>query len=136
MYTMSKDLRGNVNKKAPQTRNYKQPARYPPRFLDATAKAYWRKLLPALEQAGIANEATYELVGTICQAYSTYLLALDHLRKEGRVITSPTGALKSNPWCGVEKDQWSILIRGFKELRIPGEPIKPSVDELDQFLKG
>jgi len=105
-----------------------------PEWIDRQAKSFWKRFTPALLREGILNEATYELVASMCQAFSVYLDCVQRLRVEGRVITSHTGAAKVNPLVAVEKQAWEQFVRGFKELKIAGEPMPTASDELEAFL--
>lgn len=129
------DLKGNVDKKKVKVA-LEQGHTRPPAWLDAMAKDYWKALSGPLHDAGILNVATYELVANMCHAFSTYREAAEKLKKEGRVIKAHTGALKVNPWLTVERTAYDQVLRGYKELGICSDQVKPLADELDAFLEG
>jgi len=105
-----------------------------PTWVNSQGKAWWKRNAPSLLHVGILHEGTFDLVASMAENFGIYLEANRHLREEGRVIESHTGARKVNPYVQVEKQAWEMYCRAFKELRIIGEPVKGSEDELEQFL--
>jgi P27 family predicted phage terminase small subunit len=104
-----------------------------PKWLDKTGRSYWKILTPQLERDGILTDATFDLVAIACQAYSTYRKAHETLEEEGRVITSHTGARKTNPMLAVEKQAFEQLCRVFKELGIAKKPELDGGIDVEEF---
>jgi hypothetical protein len=75
------------------------------------------------------------MVAAMAEHYAVYRSAAETLRQEGRVITTHTGARKTNPLVAVEKQAFDCYARGFKELKIRGEPTAAAPDdEFTRFL--
>ncbi len=103
-----------------------------PKWLDRTAKAYWKRVAPSLTQSGKLNPISFDLLAAGAKAYSAYRQAVAKLDEQGRVITAHTGAVKCNPWLTVEKQAFETLARVYKELDLSG-PVLPE-DELDEWM--
>jgi len=106
----------------------------PPEWLDKVGRAYWRKVAQPLMLEGLLNPVTADLLATAANAYSTYRLADEMLKEEGRVIKSKGGTMTVNPWARVQKQAFDALCRVYKELQLAG-PVAPISDELDTFLE-
>jgi P27 family predicted phage terminase small subunit len=105
-----------------------------PVWLSQTARDYWKKWTPALQRDGIMHDGNAELVASLCEHYAAYRESLTHLREQGRVITAHTGAVKTNPWCAIEKQSWEMFCRGFRELGVNVKAEGPTEDALEDFL--
>ena len=95
-------------------------------------------LAPALDKRGVLTDESYHLAAAMAHSYAVYLDALDHLKKEGRVIPAASGSLKQSPWCAVEKQAFEMFTRGWKELRLAVDPIEEenkATNALDEFFK-
>jgi P27 family predicted phage terminase small subunit len=99
------ELKGNprnlpVVKDHPKTGKAKPD---PPTWLDATGKAYWRRVVPVLVEAGLFQAGDEESLAIMCQAYSDYRDCLDKLHAEGKVVETATGTIKANPLVAMAK---------------------------------
>lgn len=106
----------------------------PPKWLNQTAKCWWRRVAPTLIQDGVLNAVSAELLSAAADAYSTYRQANEQLVKQGRVITTESGTVKTNPWLTVEKQAFEQLARVMKELNIK-DKLTGGIDELEDFMK-
>lgn len=105
-----------------------------PKWLNKTAKEYWKRITPSLLQEGILTEATADLIASACAAYSTYREAHEQLETEGRIIVTPSGTVKVNPHVQIEKQAFEQLVRVFKELGIGRKPeIDPLTIDPEEF---
>jgi P27 family predicted phage terminase small subunit len=89
--TSIKRARGNPGKR-PLNNNEPQPDKKVPRcpsFLDADAKRIWGHLSKMLLSNGVLTEMDWLALATLCQAWSRWKYAEEHLQKFGAVILSP-----------------------------------------------
>lgn len=127
-----------INTREP--RSSKTPAR--PTYLDAVAKKEWARIIPILERMRVLAEADGPLLAIYCQAHSDLVSALKELRKLGRVVTTPTGTLKPNPYLQVASNAKAEMARVLTEFGCsPSSRSRLSVgtageiDELEAWLK-
>jgi P27 family predicted phage terminase small subunit len=89
--TSIKRARGNPGKR-PLNDNEPQPAKKVPRcpsFLDTDAKRIWGQLTKMLLANGVLTEMDWLALAPLCQAWSRWKYAEEHLQKFGAVILSP-----------------------------------------------
>jgi P27 family predicted phage terminase small subunit len=70
----------------------------PPPWLDATARAEWTRVGPALDALGLIKDEDCAMFATYCETYSSYVAAVAAVREQGSVLTNPqTGHRHKNP---------------------------------------
>lgn len=104
-----------------------------PAWLNKTAKDYWNEIAPVLEKNGILNDASRELVATMCAYYSCFRECEKVLSKEGRYVKSASG-LRLHPMATLQNQAYSNICRGFKELGLKDKLVQTKLDDLDSFL--
>jgi P27 family predicted phage terminase small subunit len=108
----------------------------PPQWLDKMGKLYWSKITPAIASVGKLDALSYDLIGTLCQAYSDYRRCLAKIASEGMVTVNPkTGVTKVNCHVTVQTNAFGIMCRVWRELDLAGKPPIPPPDELDAFIE-
>jgi len=75
-----------------------------PAFLNAVAKAMWRKLVKWLEAAGSLQRSDANVMAMYCSAWADWVEANAELAAAGKVVKSKTGVPMHNPWRSVERD--------------------------------
>lgn len=96
--TRVKELTGNPGKRAiPKGEIQPKPGIPPcPEWLDAAAKAMWRKLAPELDRLGILTVVDQGALAGYCQAWSEVRSATETLTKEGRTVSRPVMDAEGN----------------------------------------
>lgn len=135
----------------------------PPKWLDATARAEWRRLEPELTRLGLLTVLDLTTFASYCAWFSRasdYQKRLQALRGGGRkvgdVITTGSGAVKPHPLVGMARQASEMATRfaarfglspsdrsGFglpldptaPQHDTPDAPKRPARDEFDDFLR-
>lgn len=99
--THLKLLEGNRGKRNLKDRHEPEPrAKAPPcpRQLDYEARKEWKRAAKELLVLGILTSVDRAALAAYCQAWSTYVTALDHLRSEPMIFKTEKGYPVRNPW--------------------------------------
>ncbi len=113
-----------------------------PTHLDAVARKEWNRIIPILERMRVLGEADGPMLAIYCQAHSDLVDAIKQLRKIGKVVKTPTGAMKPNPYlhvAAVAKGEISKILIEFGCSPSSRSRLRVStgneIDELEEFLK-
>jgi P27 family predicted phage terminase small subunit len=93
--TKLKILNGNpwkrrINKREPRAAG---PVGTCPAWLSAAAKAEWKRIVPVLQQLGMAASADRAALTAYCQAWAELEDATKQLTKEGRTVQAKRGTI-------------------------------------------
>ena len=84
----------------------------PPARLSASSKKLYRQILEAYSIDAPANM----ILMVTLQARDRMLEARAAIEKDGCVLTDRYGVQKPSPWCAIERDSTSAMMRGFRLL--------------------
>jgi len=94
-----KILEGNPGKR-PLNLNEPKPLQIAPecpKWLKPLAKKIWKRLYPELERLGLLTIIDEMAFAGLCQNYAIYIETEKYLEKNGRVIKTKSGTVKSCP---------------------------------------
>jgi P27 family predicted phage terminase small subunit len=80
-----------------------------PKHLSDYAKGKWREIVPALKKTGMLASVDQAALEAYCEAYATYRMATDEVKKEGITIIGPKGGTMRNPACSVANQAMTIM---------------------------
>ena len=81
-----------------------------PLWLDAEAKAEWKRVAPELKRLGLLAKIDRAALASYCQAWAEFKIAKDELDEHGsRTITTKQGFMLSHPAVGRMKAAWQAL---------------------------
>jgi P27 family predicted phage terminase small subunit len=69
-----------------------------PKALVGEARKEWDRITHELTLLNVITTVDGASLACYCQSWADYLEAIVRLKKDGKVITSPTGQIKLNPW--------------------------------------
>jgi P27 family predicted phage terminase small subunit len=130
-----------INKREPQPRDRTPKC---PDYLDARAKAEWRRLVPILRRMRVLTEADYLTLGNLCTSVSTLVKAQAKLNESGILYRAPSGYVMQSPLLPVVNsciDTISRLAREFgltpaARSRLMTTAAQDGVDPLERALCG
>lgn len=85
-----------------------------PPFLRGTARKEWFRIVPALERLGILDEVDQATLACYCQARSDYSWAVYKVRREGRIVTTPSGIRRPHAAMKIQREA-ALLLAKFAE---------------------
>lgn len=147
--TRMKLLQGNPGRR-PLPENEPQPKaaeRTPnvPAWLDGDAKAIWREHARDLWEVGLLTQIDREALAVLCETTALYRTAVEMIRAQGVVWTSPeTGYTQQSAWATVRNQTLSKMQSLWAEFgmtpasrtRIEVEKPEKEEDELTKLLEG
>src|SRR5262245_19110187 len=83
---------------------------------DPIAAGEWTRLAPLLRKARQITEADRSALVAVCREWSCYLRESDLAHTEGHVITTKTGALKTNPRLAIARGALARCVKLWAEL--------------------
>lgn len=113
-----------------------------PDWLDETAKAKWRALVPELRRLGLLATTDSDCLAAYCQAWAEFRLSTQTLQKEGRVATRGNGGICRHPAAEIQRVALCNL-RNYAALlglspadrsRLRVQPVNTERDELEEFM--
>jgi P27 family predicted phage terminase small subunit len=81
-----------------------------PTWLSPKARRLWRALAPDLRRKGVLTHWDTELLAQFCHAAVRAREAAAHIAREGEVIVTERGRVRS-PWCLAWKDSVDVMAR-------------------------
>ena len=111
--TQIKLLRGNPGKR-PLNESEPQPVPLAPSCppeLSQGAKEEWNRLVPELVELGLLTRLDRAALAAYCQAYATYLDAIQAVQKYGQLVKSPNGYPQVSPYLTIANRQVEIMTR-------------------------
>jgi P27 family predicted phage terminase small subunit len=88
----------------------------PPRFLDQTARAEWRRIVPELEALGLLSRLDRAALAAYCVCYGRWARAERELRKVAAVMTTlRTGHQQPSPWIAISNGALKLMIKYLSE---------------------
>lgn len=84
----------------------------PEPWLDSRAKKLFRHYAKLLTEKGLLTIANQPLVNIMAQELSTYEEATRHLKKEGKIISTPSGYKQQSPWISIRNQSF----KNFREI--------------------
>jgi P27 family predicted phage terminase small subunit len=111
-----------------------------PKYLDARAKAEWRRLCPILERMSVLTEADYLALGQLCQTVSRLEQAEVKLAQSGLLYKSPrSNYVMASPLLSIVNtcnDQLTRWLTHFgltpaSRARMMVVPAQPEMDDID-----
>jgi P27 family predicted phage terminase small subunit len=81
-----------------------------PAWLDALAKAEWRRIAPLLDQMHLLTALDVAMLASYCSAYSELQQATEILKSRGRTFETPSGYKQQRPEVGIAH-RATLLIR-------------------------
>ena len=72
-----------------------------PEHLDEGAKQEWDNIVPMLSKLGILTEVDGAALAIYCQAYSTWVQAVERIKKTGMIVKAPSGYPIQNPYLAI-----------------------------------
>ena len=109
--TALKILRGNPGKR-PLNRGEAKPAPDTgnvSRWLDAEAKAEWRRVVTELRRMGLLTIVDRAALEAYCQTYARWRWAEEAIRAEGHVYFTETGFWKDRPEVGIAERSLKLM---------------------------
>lgn len=143
------DIRGHMSPRDMAKRANEEQALFefkeltadPPAWLDATAVKEWQRIVPLLKADVPISELDVAMLASYCQTYSDIQSAAGHIQKEGAAVTSPSGAVKVNPYMNIKRnatqdlmhlaDALGLSVYGRLKMQIKGDVKQPD----DPFAK-
>lgn len=61
-------------------------------------------MAPILADMGLISEADRAAFAMYCQSWGEYVEAENHIRKKGRVVTTPNGSIQVSPWVSISRN--------------------------------
>jgi P27 family predicted phage terminase small subunit len=83
---------------------------------DRVATAEWARLLPLLRRAHAITEGDRGSLLALCQQWSRYLTAHNHVASSGMVVRSPSGYPMPNPYIGIANKALGNCMKLWAEL--------------------
>ena len=80
-----------------------------PKWLKPLAKKEWNRLAPELERTGLLRIIDEIAFAALCQNYAIYIETEKFLEKNGRVIKTKSGAIKSRPEVYIAKNALNFV---------------------------
>lgn len=74
----------------------------PPVWLPPRAKQEWKRLLPILCQTGIMTEVDVSALAGYCNAWATWIDAIQILKKHGRIQMTQNGFATPTPYVKID----------------------------------
>jgi hypothetical protein len=93
----------------------------PPRPLGLHGQALWTRIQA---EYGIKDTGGIELLAQACAAVDRAEVLAAEIARDGAVIRSPTGAVKTHPSCRDELAARTFVVRTLEKLGVTTEPIK------------
>ncbi|MGI5443381.1 phage terminase small subunit P27 family [Streptomyces shenzhenensis] len=91
-------LRGNPGGHRTQARVTAPPkAPSPPTWLDAEAKAEWRRVVPDLDRLGVLARVDRAVLATYCSSWSKFVQAERAIQRDGLTVVGHRGAERKHP---------------------------------------
>lgn len=72
-----------------------------PEHLDEGAKREWDNIVPMLSKLGLLTEVDGTALAIYCQAYSTWVEAVERIQKTGMIVKAPSGYPIQNPYLAI-----------------------------------
>lgn len=88
-----------------------------PMWLTREAKAEWKRIVPALDAAGILARVDRGILAGCCQAWADFYKATKAVEKDGEIVRTPQGFVAKNPWVTIKNEAWA---RYFKATAVLG----------------
>ncbi len=109
--TNLKILEGNPGKRSLNLNEPKplQLAPECPKWLKPLAKDIWKRIYPELERMGLLTIIDEMAFAGLCQNYAIYIETEKYLEKNGRVIKTKSGAIKSRPEVYIAKNALNFV---------------------------
>jgi P27 family predicted phage terminase small subunit len=85
---------------------------YPPKFLSADARKKFRALAKVLEQRRVATVGDAELLTQYCTLWERWLVAQQHVRDEGAIVTITCYTKNGDPYERQKKNPWLEVAQG------------------------
>ncbi len=110
-------LRGNPGKRkrAPEPEGLVAEAIKPPRSLSSEAKKVWKRLVAQLDKGKLVTELDERALMVLCDTIVRYEDAMDHLRDDGYVVTSPKGFPMQSPYLQIVNKAQDQMVRMMTE---------------------
>jgi len=142
--TALKLVRGNPGKRK-LNQEEPQPAAVAPEcpdFLDETAQAEWRRIVPELLALGVLCRIDRAALAAYCKAWSRWVAAEEKISQQGEIVKSPSGQPIQNPFLGVANKALKQMKEFLVEFgltpssrsRVKAAPAK-QVDPMEEFLQ-
>jgi P27 family predicted phage terminase small subunit len=133
-------FRKDRHQKPPRTVGQKPSC---PAWLDATAKAEWRRLVTELHAAGLLDALNRDLLAVFCATLSRYRKALAEIDKHGAVLKTLGGREYRSPWLLTAEECGRQLPRLAAELglsmasrdKLGVAEAEPDVNDKTRFFK-
>lgn len=106
-------FRKDRHQKPPRTVGQKPSC---PAWLDATAKAEWKRLVTELHAAGLLDALNRDLLAVFCATLSRYRKALAEIEQHGAVLKTLGGREYRSPWLLTAEEAGRQLPRLANEL--------------------
>lgn len=115
--TALKIVRGNPGKRAlPENEPTPQAGALTPEWLSPQAAEHWLEVAAQLEAAGVLTVIDAAALALYCEAFARWRAAMDHLRINGLVVTTPSGYPVQSPYLAIANkahDQMAKLLIEF-----------------------
>ena len=108
--TALKVLSGTFRKDRQNRREPKPTATLPgcPKFLDAMAKAEWRRITPELARLGLLTLIDRASLAAYCQMWSRWQQAEAILQRDGLTFATPNGFLQKRPEVTIARESMAL----------------------------
>ncbi|MDC8981248.1 phage terminase small subunit P27 family [Mycobacterium marinum] len=99
-------------RKVPTPPKFTREAPDPPDWLDGEALAEWRRVVPELDRMNLIKALDGAALAVYCATWSTYVDAVQQIRRDGLVLTNPTsGRVHANPAAAIAHTAAAQLLR-------------------------
>ena len=101
--TSIKIYEGNPGNR-PLNKNEPKPKSTPPKcpkHLDRRAKREWKRMASVLERLGLLTEIDGTAFAIYCQAFGTWVEAVEKIKKTGMIVKAPSGYPIQNPYLAI-----------------------------------
>ena len=78
-----------------------------PTWLDAEAKAEWKRILPQMLAVGTVARVDRAVLAGYCQSWADYRHATEMVRSGGETFETPQGYVAKNPWVTIKNEAWA-----------------------------
>lgn len=140
-------LKGNPGRRALPADEPKPPPALktlkPPVWLPLQGKKEWKRLLPILCKTGVLTEVDVSALAGYCNAWATWIDAIQTLKREGRIQITRNGYAAPTPYVKIERDAQADMLKWSRELGITPSARtnvtatkEPETDDLDDLIAG